>query len=157
MGERGEVAGCANRAFLGDAWIYFGVDQLHQGVDDLEADAGIAPRQAVDFQDHHQPHRRFLHKSPDAGGMGEDNRSLEMFQFVVGNNGAGQQAEAGIDAVNYPPLSMTSLTVATDASIAARHLVVRLIFTGALAICRSWPRVSLPGSICISVIIVVVL
>jgi hypothetical protein len=37
--------------------------------------------------------------------MGQDNGALQMFEFFVWNNRAGQETKAGIDAVNDPPLA----------------------------------------------------
>ncbi|EKD34957.1 MAG: hypothetical protein ACD_75C02110G0001, partial [uncultured bacterium] len=104
MGQRRQIAGGTYRAFPRDAGVDPGVDQTDKGVDHFVADARVAARQTVDFQDHHQPHRRFLHELAYSSGMGEDDGALQVFELAGRDDGPRQQAETGVDAVDHPAL-----------------------------------------------------
>ncbi|MCY1441436.1 hypothetical protein D9M71_577520 [compost metagenome] len=99
MRQRRQVAGRADRTLERDVRVDLGVDQGDQRVDDLATDAGEATAEAVDLEDHDQPHHVVVQRCADAGGMGQHQRTLQVFQVVGGDAGRGQQTETGIDAV----------------------------------------------------------
>jgi hypothetical protein len=66
----------------------------------------------------------------DAGGVGQHQRALEVFQVFAGDAGRGQQAETGVDAVGGAVLGEDLFHAATLASIWAEALWSRVSFTG---------------------------
>jgi hypothetical protein len=124
VGQGHEVAGGAHGPLLGHTRVDAGVDELDQPFEHLQPDSGIAAGEAVDFQEHHQPHGRIAHQGTDTGGMREDNRALQMFQLLIGDNGVGQEPETGVDPVNHPALA-EDLPDGIDGGKDRRRAVVR--------------------------------
>ena len=123
MGQWRQVTTGAHRAFFRHAGVDAQVDQADQRVDQLQPDAGKPPGEAVDFQHHHQAHGTLIHKLADAGGVGEHNAGLQRLELLIGNAGVGQQAEAGVDAVNYAVFGqrlVDTVNAAGDGRIAGR-------------------------------------
>ena len=116
MRQRRQVTGSADRAFQRNVRVDLGVDQGDQRVDHLAANAGEAARQAVDLQQHDQAHHGVIQRLTDAGGVGQHQRTLQLFQVVVGDAGRGQQAETGVDAVGGAALG-DDLVDAGDAGV----------------------------------------
>ena len=79
--------------------VHLGVDQRDQRVDHLAADPGEPTAEAVDLEYHDQPHQGIADRLTDAGGVGQHQGTLEVFQVFAGDAGRGQQAETGVDAV----------------------------------------------------------
>ncbi|MCY1353954.1 hypothetical protein D9M69_403080 [compost metagenome] len=102
--QRCQVAGGAHRALQRDVRVDLGVDQRHQGVDHLAADAGEATGQAVHLEQHDQAHHGVIQRLADTGGVGQHQRTLQFLQVGRGDAGRGQQAETGVDAVGGTPL-----------------------------------------------------
>ena len=79
--------------------VHLGVDQRDQRVDHLATNPGEATAQAVDLEHHDQSHQCIADRLTDAGGVGQHQRTLEVFQVFAGDAGRCQQAKTGVDAV----------------------------------------------------------
>ncbi|MNV18962.1 hypothetical protein D3C71_1098030 [compost metagenome] len=104
MGQGRQVAGGADGALLRHHRIDFGVDEGHQGLEHRQADAGEAPRQRVDLEHHHQPHGGVIHILANPCCMREHYGALQFIQLLHRDAGVGQQAKAGVDAVDHAVL-----------------------------------------------------
>ena len=104
MGQGRQIAGGANGALLRHHRIDFGVDEAHQGFKYRQPNAGEATGERVDLEHHHQPHGGVIHVLADAGGMGEHDGALQLVQLLHRDPGVGQQAKAGVDAVDHAVL-----------------------------------------------------
>ncbi|MNI29493.1 hypothetical protein D3C73_833120 [compost metagenome] len=99
VGQRRQVTRCTDRTFQRNVRVYLGVDQGDQRVDHHAANAGETTAQAVDLEHHDQAHQLIADRLADAGGVGQHQRALQVFQVFAGDAGRGQQAETGVDAV----------------------------------------------------------
>ncbi|KPU60531.1 hypothetical protein AN403_4937 [Pseudomonas fluorescens] len=99
VGQRRQVTGRTDRAFQRNVRVHLGIDQGDQRVDHHAADAGETTAQAVDLEHHDQAHQLVADRLADAGGVGQHQRALQVFQVFAGDAGRGQQAETGVDAV----------------------------------------------------------
>ena len=104
MRQGRQVSGGPHRPLLGDAGIDAGIEQSDQRLDHLEPDAGIATGQAVYLEEQQQADGRLRHQRPGPGGVGKDDGPLQMLQLVPRDAGPRQEAEAGVDPVDGPPL-----------------------------------------------------
>jgi hypothetical protein len=77
-----------------------GVHERDEGFQRLAPYARGAPRQAGDLQHHHQPGDRVGQKGADAAGVAEHQIALQGLQIAGRDRGVGQQAEAGVDAID---------------------------------------------------------
>ena len=99
MGQRREVSRRADRAFGGDAGQQVGLQAGEDLVEDEGTYAGVAARQALDFQRHDQAGDVWRQVRAGAGRVGQDEAALQLGEFVCGDGGLGQKAEAGVHAV----------------------------------------------------------
>ena len=104
MGERREVARCAHRALAGDAGIDLGVDQRDQRLQEFAADTRMAAPERVHLEHHDQADHGVVDEIAEPGRMRQDQRALQELQVLPLDAGIGQQAEAGVDAVDRPVL-----------------------------------------------------
>ncbi|MCY1401813.1 hypothetical protein D9M71_169370 [compost metagenome] len=99
MRQWGEVAGCAHGTFQWNMWVHLGVDQGDQRIDHFATNAGETTAQAVDLEHHDQAAQGIADRLADTGGVGEHQRTLQVFQVGAGNAGGSQQAEPCVDAI----------------------------------------------------------
>ena len=119
VGERREVARGAHRALGRDQRVNLGVEQRDQRVDDLAADAGEAPRQAIDLEQQDQAHGGVVERLADAGRVRQHQRALQQLEVLARDAGLREQAEAGVDAVDRAVL-VDDLAHAGDAALDGR-------------------------------------
>ncbi|MCY1401799.1 hypothetical protein D9M71_169230 [compost metagenome] len=112
--QRGQVAGSTDRTLERDVWIHLGVDQGNQRIDHFTTNARETTAQAVDLEHHDQAAQRVADRLADAGGMGQHQRALQVFQVGAGNAGGSQQAEPCVDAIRGAILGKNLLN-ASDA------------------------------------------
>ena len=98
--ERGEVARGADAALRGDERHGVGVEQRHERVDHFAADPAVAAAEADQLE-------RIIMRTvlrgkrvAEAAAVAEDEVALELAELVGGDAGLGEQAEAGVDAVD---------------------------------------------------------
>ncbi len=98
--QRRQVAGRAERSVLGYPWGDVVVEQVHKALGDQRAYAGPAQRQRPDPQQHHRPDHLARHRRADPGGVRADQRVLQFGPALGRDEGAGERAETGGDAVD---------------------------------------------------------
>ena len=98
--QRGEVAGAAEAAVLVDRRGDAGVEQRGVGLRDHGTHAGVAARHRPQAQQHHGADDLGLDQRAGAGGVGADQRLLQLGAPVAGDLQGGQRPEAGGDAVD---------------------------------------------------------
>ena len=140
-----KIAHAPARAFFGNAGINLVHEQADERIDHFAADAREAHRQAVDFERHQHANPRLAHRPADAGGVREHEAALQQFELTRRDVLAGQQAEAGIDAVDGAVSAITSATTAAAASMAAWQAESRCSSTGSRRMRRRWAEASFPG------------
>ncbi len=99
VGEGGQVAGCTDRAEFGDDGGDACVEHVEDLVDDLDADAGFGSAEGTGQDEHHGSDDFGIEGVADAGGVGADEVSLEIFEVVGGDAFVGKGTKAGVDAV----------------------------------------------------------
>ncbi|MNV44276.1 hypothetical protein D3C71_1360300 [compost metagenome] len=80
------------------------VHHRDQAVDNVAADTGIATRQAVDLQDHDQPHHGVIQGLAHARRVRAHQRTLQRFEVFARDLGGRQQAKARVDAIHRAAL-----------------------------------------------------
>ncbi len=100
MGERRQIARGANAALARDDRHGIVIDQRLERVDDREPDARIAAAETEQLEDDHQPDDVARQRFAEAATVREDEIALQLSQPVGGNAGVGEQAEAGVDAID---------------------------------------------------------
>ena len=100
MRERSKVAAGADAALARDDRHGVLVEQGLQRVDDQRPNAGKTAAETEQFQNDHQPHDMARQRLAEAGAVGENEVGLQLRQAVGGDGGVGEQAEAGVDAVD---------------------------------------------------------
>ena len=118
MGERRQIARRADRALRRHRRRHAGRQHPFQGFDDGPLHAGSAAAEAEQLQGHRQANDPFRQVRPDAGIVGEDQIALQLRGLFRRNAGAGQFAEAGVDAVN----GFVALGRPRDDRFRARHV-----------------------------------
>jgi len=99
VGERGEVAGAAERAVLADHRRDAGGDHRGIGPGGLEPYAGPAGRQRGEPQQHERPDDLALDLGAAAGRVGADEAALQLRAQLGGDVAGREGAEPGGDAV----------------------------------------------------------
>ena len=100
MGERRQIARRADRALRRHRRRHAGRQHPFQGFDDGPLHAGSAAAEAEQLQGHRQADDAFRQIGPDSGIVGEDQIALQLCGLFRRDAGAGQFAEAGVDAVD---------------------------------------------------------
>ena len=100
VGERGEVARCADAALARDERHGVPVEQALERVDHQRANTGKSATEAEQLQDNHQPNDMARQCVAEPAAVRQDQVALQLGQAVGCDAGAGEQAEAGVDAVN---------------------------------------------------------
>ena len=100
MRERREVARRADAALRRDERHGVAVEQRLERVDDLRPNARIAAAEAEQLEQDHQPRDVARQRVAETGAVRQDQVGLELGQAVVGNARVGEQAEAGVDAID---------------------------------------------------------
>ncbi|MBW8701257.1 hypothetical protein MBT84_16760 [Streptomyces sp. MBT84] len=100
VGQRGQIAGAAERAVLvhdrGDP----GVEHVGHGLRHLGADAGVPGADGLQPQEHQGPHDLALHPRPDAGRVRADDVALQLRAQFRADVPGGQRTEPGADPVH---------------------------------------------------------
>ncbi len=99
MRQRRQIARRADRALGWNARIDFRIHESDQRIDHAAPYARETARQAVDLEDQDGAHDGIGQRLSRAGGMAQDQATLQFGELVVLDAGAGQRAEAGIDAI----------------------------------------------------------
>jgi len=100
MGQRRQIARGADRTLGRDQRQDLGVDHADQRLQRVTTYARGALRQAGDLQHHQQAGGVFAQRLADAAGVAEHQVLLKGFKVFRRNAGVGQQAEAGVDAID---------------------------------------------------------
>ena len=98
--ERGEVARGADAALRRDDRHGVGVEQMLERVDDGAADPAVAAAEADQLEQDHHADGVARERVAEAAAVAEDQVALELAKLVGGDAGLGEQAEAGVDAVD---------------------------------------------------------
>ena len=104
MSQRRQVARGADRSLRRNAGQDVSVDQVDQGLQRLTPNSGGTTRQAGDLQHHQKTRHRIRQQRPDPAGVAENQITLQRLQVFRRDGGVGQQAEAGVDAIDGAPL-----------------------------------------------------
>ncbi len=100
VGERGEVAGAAERAVLvhdrGDARV----EEVGHGAGDLGPHAGVPGAHRLQAQEHQRPDDLALDPRAHSGGVRADDVALQLCAQLRADVPGGQGPEAGGDAVD---------------------------------------------------------
>ena len=100
VGQRGQVAGCAQRALHRNDGVYAAVDHLRQAVDDLQANAGMSFEEVLHPGGHQSARRVHRQGWPDAGRMRQDDVALQLFDLFGGDDAVFEVAKPGCNAVD---------------------------------------------------------
>jgi len=100
VGQGGQIARGPDRTLGRDTGQDVGIDHGDQGFERGAADARGPARQAGDLQHHQQAHDAVFQQGADAAGMAEHQIALQGLEVPGRDRGVGQQAEAGVDAVD---------------------------------------------------------
>ncbi len=94
-GQRGEVAAGAERAVLGDHRRESRVEQAEDRLDHFGPRSGVAHGQTAGPQQHHRPDDLALDLDAHPGGVGPDQRELELGGPLRRDHRVGEGTEAG--------------------------------------------------------------
>ena len=100
VGERREVARCADRALARDHGNRLARQHGFQHEEGLGPHPGGAAAEAGELERHHQPHRGPPHRLADAGRVRQHDVALEGGEVGSRDAHMGEPAEAGVDPVD---------------------------------------------------------
>ena len=98
--KRREIAARADAALRRNQRHGVGVEQPLQRLDDERPNARMTAAKTEQLEDDHQPHDVARERIAEAGTVRQDEVGLQLGQPVVRDARVGEQAEAGIDAVD---------------------------------------------------------
>ena len=100
MGQRREVPGCADRALRRDQRQGIGLEQHQQPLDHLPPDPRMAAAEPDRLQGDDQAHDPGVERLAEAAAVRQDEVALQLLEPIGRDPRLGEQAEAGIDAVD---------------------------------------------------------
>ena len=99
VGQRGQIAAGAQRAFLRDARMHAAVEHVQQQLQRLDADAGMAARQRVGADQHDRAHGGGVQRIARADRVADQDVALQLGDLLGRDQPVLERAEAGGDAV----------------------------------------------------------
>ncbi len=100
VGQRGKIAGGADRAFRRDHGVHAAIQHECQGLGKDGADAAVPKCQRIGAQGHDDSRFGFRERWAEPAGVAAHQVELQAGEFVIGDADFAELPEAGIDAVD---------------------------------------------------------